>query len=143
MLFQIFLVLCSSRSTVIFLIMCKEIRKYDQRKFYFFSEKNHFQIQYSRSSLKKNCKKNLQFFFRTPKLQNKKFPISKISNKKFRKIHYFANIKYKKNIFVKRKIFAKKNSIKNIFTKKKFSKKILKVILAIFLYIKKIRLKFG
>ena len=101
---------CSSRSTFIFLIMSKEIQKYDQRKFYFFSEKKHFQISYSRSSLKK-------------KLQNKNFAISKISNIKFRKIHYFANIKYRRNIFVERKIFAKKNSIEKIFTKKKLSKK--------------------
>ena len=84
-------------------------------------------------------------FFRTPKLQNKKFTMSKISNNKFRKIHYFANIKYRRNILVKGKIFAKKNSIKKIckkkfsyknFTKKK-SKKILKIMLAIFLYLKK------
>ena len=72
MLFWIFLVRCSSRGTVIFLIVSKEIQKYDQRKFYFFSEKKNFQIWYSRSSLKKKSQKNLQFFFRTPKLQNKK-----------------------------------------------------------------------
>ena len=35
------------RDTVIFLIVSKEIQKYDQRKFYFFSEKKHFQIWYS------------------------------------------------------------------------------------------------
>ena len=69
-----------------------------QRKFYFFSEKKHFQIWYSRSSLKKKSRKKFTIFF--PLHQNrktKKFPISKISNKKFRKIHYFANIKYKRN----------------------------------------------
>ena len=123
MLFWIFLMRCSSRSTVIFLIVTKETQKYDQRKSYFFLEKKHFQIWYSHSSLKRNWKKNCKFFFRTPKLQNKKFAISKISNKKFRKIHYFANIKYKRKIFVKRKIFAKKNLIKNIFTKTKFVEK--------------------
>ena len=35
----------------------KEIQKYDQRKLYFFSEKNHFQIWHSRSSLKKKSQK--------------------------------------------------------------------------------------
>ena len=58
---------------------------------------------------------------RTPKLQDQNFAINKISNKRFRKIHYFANIKYKRNsrkyceinlrrnIFVKRKNFASNN----------------------------------
>ena len=70
-------------------------------------------------------------------MQQQKFAISKISDKKFRKIHYFANMKYKRNsrkyckknlrrnIFVKRKIFAK-SSIKKIVTKKKFVEKILR-----------------
>ena len=131
MLFWIFLVRCSSRSIVIFLILSKEIQKYDQRKFYFFSEKKHFLIWYSRSSLKKNRKKMYNFFPVHQNCNTKKIAIRKISNKKFRKIHYFANIKYKinsrkyceknlrRNIFVKRKIFAKINSIKKIFTKKK------------------------
>ena len=44
MLFMIFLVHCTSRSIVIFLIVSKEIQKYDRKKFYFFSEKKHFQI---------------------------------------------------------------------------------------------------
>ena len=100
----------------------------------------------------------------------KKFAISKISNKKFRKIQYFANIKYKRNsqkyceknrrrnIFVKRKIFAIKNSIKKIFSNKKFvEKKLRKKIFRkkkfqknfknyfgnFFILEKKIRLKFG
>ena len=135
MLFWIFLVRCSSRSIVIFLIVSKEIQKYDQRKFYFFLEKKNFQIWYSRSSLKKKLRKNLQFFSVHQNCKTKKFAISKISNNKFRKIHYFANIKYKRNsrkyceknlcrnIFVKRKIFAKKNSLIKIFTKKKFVEK--------------------
>ena len=122
MLFWIFLVRCSLRSTVIFLIVSKEIQKYDQKKFYIFSQKKHFQIWYSRSSLKKKIAKKITIFFRTPKLQNKKFAISKISNTKFRKIHYFANIKYNKNIFVKRKIFAKKKFDKKCSPKKKFLK---------------------
>ena len=76
MLFWIFLVRCSSRSIVIFLIVSKEIQKYDQRKFYFFSGKKNFQIWYSRSRKSKIAekiqKKNSHFFFCTPKLQNKK-----------------------------------------------------------------------
>ena len=135
-LFWIFLVRCSSRSIVIFLIVSKEIQKYDQTKFYFFSEKKHLQIWYSRSSLKKKSQEIFTIFFSVNQnCKTKKFAISKISNKKFRKIHYFANIKYKRNsrkyceknirrnIFVKRKNFAKKNSIIKIFTKKEFAEK--------------------
>ena len=129
MLFWIVLVRCSSRSIVIFLTVSKEIQKYDQRKFYFFSEKKIFLIWYSRSSLKKIAKKIYNFFSVHHNCKTIKFAISKISNKKFRKIHYFANIKYKRNsrkyceknlrrnICMKRKIFAKKNSIIKIFTK--------------------------
>ena len=98
-----------------------------------FSEKKHFQIWYSRSSLKKKQKKITIFF-----------PYTKIAkiDKKFRKIHYFANIKYernsrkycgknmRRNIFVKRKIFAKKNfsnkTRKKNFPKKKIRKKLKK-----------------
>ena len=47
----------------IFLIVSKEIQKYDQRKFYFFSEKKHFQIWYSRSPLKKKFQKKFTIFF--------------------------------------------------------------------------------
>ena len=65
----------------------------------------------------------------------RKFAISKILDKQFRKIHYYANIKYKRNSrkycgknlrrnsFVKRKIVAKKNSIIKIFVKKIVRKK--------------------
>ena len=136
MLFWIFLVRCSSRSIVILPIVSKEIQKYDQRKLYFFSEKKHFQIWYSRLSLKKKSPKKFTIFFSVHQnCKTKKFAISQISNKNFRKIHYFANMKYKRNsrkycennlrrnIFVKRKIFAKKNSIIKIFTKKKCRKK--------------------
>ena len=42
MLFWIFIMRCSSRGTVIFLIVSKEIQKYDQRIFHFFSEKKAF-----------------------------------------------------------------------------------------------------
>ena len=84
---------------------------------------------------KKIATKIYNFFSVHQNCKTKKFAISNISNKKFRKLHYFANIKYKrnsqkyceknlcKNIFVKKKIFAKKNSIKKIFTKKKFVEK--------------------
>ena len=73
MLFLIFLVRCSSRSTVIFLIVNKEIQKYDQRKFYFFFQKRNifiFGIHVHR--WKKNRKNIYNFFFHTSKLQNKK-----------------------------------------------------------------------
>ena len=82
MLFWIFLVHCSLQGTVIFLIVSKEIQKYDQRKFYFFSKKKHFQISYSRSSLKKNCKKNVHFFSLHQKCKTKKFAISKNAKQK-------------------------------------------------------------
>ena len=72
MLFWIFLVRCSSRSTAIFLILSKEIQKYDQRKFYFFSEKKNFQIWYSRSSLKKKSQKKLAIFFPYTKIAKQK-----------------------------------------------------------------------
>ena len=56
----------------LFQIVRKEIQKYDKRKFYFFSEKKHFQNRYSRSSLKKkNAKKIKNVFFYRPKLQKK------------------------------------------------------------------------
>ena len=141
---------------------------YDQRKFYCFSEKKNFQIWYSRSSLKKKSQKKFTIFFSVHRnCKTEKLAMSKISNKKFRKIHYFANIKYKRNlrkyceknlrrnISMKRKIFAKKNSIIKIFTKKKFVEKNVRkkirmkcknskiLIFSIFLYLKKSRLKFG
>ena len=136
MLFWIFLVRCLSRSTVVFLISSKEIQKYGQRKFYFFQKRNIFKFGIQVHRWKKNRKKKLQFFSVHQNCKTKNFAISKISDKKFRKIHYFANIKYKrnsrkyceknrrKNIFVKRKIFAKKNWSKNIVTKKNLKKKI-------------------
>ena len=120
MLFWTFLVCCSSRSTVIFLIVSKEIQKYDQRKLDFFQKRNISKFGIHIPRCKKIANKIYNFFFRTLKLQTKKFAISKVSNKKFHKIHYFANIKYKRNsrknseknlrrnIFVKRKILAKK-----------------------------------
>ena len=122
MLFWIFLVRCSSRSTVIFLIVSKEMQKYDQRKFYFFSKKQHFQIWYSLSSLKKKKQKKFTNFFSVHQnCTTKKIAISKISNKKFRKIHYFANIKYKRN---SRK-YSEKNFLRNIFVKRNiFAEKI-------------------
>ena len=108
-LFCIFLVRWSSRSIVIFLIVSKE-------NFSFF---------------RKETFSNLVFTF----IAEKKIAISKISNKKLRKIYYFANIKYKRNsrkyceknlrrtIFVNRKVFAKKNSIIKIFPKNKICRK--------------------
>ena len=119
-LFWIFLVRCSSRSTAIFLIVSKEIQKYDQRKFYLFSEKKHFQIWYSSSSLKKIAKKIYNFFSVHQNCKTKKFALSKISNKKFRKIHYFANIKYKRN---SRKYCQKKSLLKYFCENKNFLQK--------------------
>ena len=72
MLFWIFFVRCSSRNIIFLIVSGKEMQKYDQRKFYFFSEMKHFEICYSRSSLKKKiAKKIYNFSFRTPKLQKK------------------------------------------------------------------------
>ena len=68
MLFCIFSVRCSSRNTIIFLTVSKEIQKDNQRKFYFFSEKEHFQIWYSRSSLKKKLQKKFPIFFSYTKI---------------------------------------------------------------------------
>ena len=72
MLFWIFLERCLSRSIVIFLIVSKEIQKYNQRKFYFFSEKKNFQIWYSRSSLKKKSQKKFTIFFPYTKIAKQK-----------------------------------------------------------------------
>ena len=72
MLFWIFLVRWSSRSIVIFLIVSKETEKYDQIKFYFFSEKKNFQIWYSRSSLKKKLQKKFTIFFPYTKIAKQK-----------------------------------------------------------------------
>ena len=125
----------------------------------FFRKETFSNLVFTFITEKKIAKNNYNFFFRIPKCK-KKFAISKTLNKKFRKIHYFANIKYKinsrkhceknfrRNIFVQRKIFAKKNSIKKMFTRKRFveknyrkknfsKKKNSKKILAIFLYLKK------
>ena len=65
MLFWIFHVRCSSRSTIIFLIVSEEIEKYDQRKFYFFQKRNIFKFGIHVHRWKRNRKKKLQFFFRT------------------------------------------------------------------------------
>ena len=126
MLFWIFLMCCSSRSTTILLFFRKET--FSNLVFTFVAEK-------------KIAKKFTIFFSVHQNCKTKKFSISKISNKKFREIHYFANTKYERNsqkyfaknlgrnIFVKRKIFAKKKfdkqkfHQKKIFVKKNFSKK--------------------
>ena len=62
MLFWIFVVHCSSRSTVICLIVSKEIRRYDQRKFYFFSEKKLSNLIFTLITEKKIAKKIYNFF---------------------------------------------------------------------------------
>ena len=160
MLFWIFLMRCSSRS-----IVSKEIQKYDRRKFYFFSEKKHFQIWYSRSSLKKKLQKKFTIFFSVyQNYKTKNFAISKISNKKFRKHQIrkkFAKILWKKSsqkYFCEKKIFHqkkfdnknfyqkkiyRKNFRKKNFSKKKNSKNCLKIIWEIFFIFETIRLKLG
>ena len=102
------------RSEKILLFFRKE--KFSNSVFTFIAKKKLQNKIYNFFSVHQNCK-------------TKKFA-RKISNKKFRKIHYFANIKYKRNsrkycennlrrnIFVKRKIFAKKNSIIKFSPKK-------------------------
>ena len=73
MLFWIFLVRCSSRSTVIFLIVrVKKSKSTIRENFTFFQKRNIVKFGIHVHHWKKNRKKNLQFFFRTPKLQNKK-----------------------------------------------------------------------
>ena len=77
MMFWIFLVRCSSRSIVIFLIVSKEIQKYDQRKLF-----------------RKEIFLNLEFTFIAKKKSQKKFTIvfsvhqncktNKIAIRKFR-----------------------------------------------------------
>ena len=69
---------------------------------------------------KKIAKKIYNFFFLHQNCTTKKFATSKISNKKFRKIHYFANIKYKRN---SRKYCEKKNFRQKKFDKKNFHQK--------------------
>ena len=127
MLFWIFLVHCSSRITIIFLIVSKEIQKYDQRKFYFFQKRNisKFGIHVHHWK-KKIAKKTYNFFSVQKNCKTKKFAISKISDEKIRKIHYFANIKYQyRNICEKKnfrqKKFDKKNCHQKQICRKKFS----------------------
>ena len=72
MLFWIFLVCCSSRSIIIFLIVNKEIQKYDQRKFYFFQKIFFFKFGIHVHRWKKNRKKNLQFFCPYTKIAKQK-----------------------------------------------------------------------
>ena len=78
MLCWIFLVRCSSRSTVIFLIVSKEIQKYDRRKFDFFSEKKHFQIWFIAET--KIAKKIVNFFFLYTCMQNPRLRTSAQNN---------------------------------------------------------------
>ena len=123
MLFWIFFVRSSSRSTVIFLIVSKEIQKYDQRKFYFFSEKKHFQIWYS--SLKKKLQKKFTICFPYIILKNKKIRNNQNFEKKnFAKyiISQTSDTKEIRDNIVK-KIFAEIFVWKKNFRQKKFDKK--------------------
>ena len=126
-LFWIFLVRCSSRSIVIFLIVSK-VRS--EKILLFFRKEKFSNLVFTFIADKKIAKKINNFFSVHRNCKTNKFAISKMSKKKFRKILCFANIKYKrnsrkyceknlrKNIFVKRKIFAKKDSIIKMFTTK-------------------------
>ena len=111
------------------------IQKYDQRKFYFFSEKKHFQFWYSRSSLKKKSQKKFTIFFSYTKIAQRKnsqqakfriknsakYIISQKSNTK----EIGENIVKKifAEIFLWKEKFSPKQFDKNIFTKKKFIEK--------------------
>ena len=100
----------------------------------FFQKRKIFKFVFTFIAEKKSQKKIYNFFSVHQNCKTKKFAINKIPNKKFRKIHYFANIKYKRNsrkyceenlrrnIFVKRKIFTKKKCVEKNFRKKNFSK---------------------
>ena len=68
----IFLVRCSSRSIVIFLIVSKEIQKYDQRKFYFFCRKETFLNMVFTLIAEKQSQKKLTIFFPYTKIVKQK-----------------------------------------------------------------------
>ena len=72
--------------------------KVRSEKILLFSRKETFSnLVFTFIAEKKIAKKIKIFFSVHQNCKTKKFTISKISNKKFRKIHYFANIKYKRN----------------------------------------------
>ena len=136
MLFWIFLVRCSSRSIVIFLMVSKKNPKVRSEKILLFFRKEKLSnLVFTFIAEKKSQKKFSIFFSVHQNCKTKTFAISKISNKKFRKIHDFANIKYqrnsrkycennlRRNIFVKRKIFAKKKFDNINFHQKKICRK--------------------
>ena len=101
--------------------------------------KNSANIKYIRNS-RKYCEKNVRRnIFVKRKIFPKKNSIIKIFVKKiFRKRKFEKN--FRKKIFRTKKF--EKNFRKKIFRTKKF-KKILIIILEIFLYLKKLQLKFG
>ena len=93
----------------------KEIQKYDQRKFYLFSEKKNFQIWYSRSPLKKKSQKKCTIFFHVhPNYKTKKIAISKIFGKKIEKILkiIFAIFLFLKKKSVKSRLIRQSKDIK-------------------------------
>ena len=61
--------------------------------------------------------------------------------KNFREKKFDKKNCHQKNL--QKKVFTKKKFVEKSFSKKNFSKKILKIILAVFVHLKKIRLKFG
>ena len=60
---------------------------------------------------KKLAKKIHNFLFGTPKLQSKKFAISKNPNKKFRKIILFRKHQIRKKYFCEKKNFLPKKNL--------------------------------
>ena len=93
-------------------VRCKEIQKYDQRKFFFvFRKETSSHLVFTFIAEKKIAKRIYNFFSVHQNCKAKKLAITKISNKKFRKIHCSANIKYKQN---SRK-YSEKNLHRNIF----------------------------
>ena len=91
-----------------------------RENFTFFQKRNIFKFDIHVHRWKKKSQKKFTIFFPYTKIaKQKKFAISKISNKKFRKIHYFTNIKYKRN---SRK-YCEKNLRRYIFWKKNFRQK--------------------
>ena len=86
----------------------------------FFRKETSSNLVFTFITEKKIATKIYNFFSVHQNCKTKKFAISKISNKKFREIHYFANTKYKRN---SRKYCEKTSSQKYLCEKKKFRQK--------------------
>ena len=113
MLFWVFLVRCSSRRIVIFLIVSKEIEKYDQRKFYFFSEKTIFKFGIHVHRWKKKIAKKIYNFF---------------------SVHQNCKIKNSQKAKFRIKIFAKYNILQTSNAKEIRENIVKKIFAEIFLW---------